>query len=557
MERLGRHLALAVLAGALATMAAVIAVRPWGGFLREPWAEGDGVLYAAMAVTMVRHGWVSWNPDLGYPFGMDLAGFPMPEFRSWGLLWVMTRVTEDPFVAVNLLFLSGFALVGAASYLLFAAAVRSTWLSLLLAVAAALLPWHFTRANHLLLADYSPVPLALLIGCLMWRGWWDDRPRRLIPVALVAVHIGMGGAYYVAFALLGWAPVVIWRLWRHRRLQRLVADLMPAALASATLLASVALWMAQGRQPSVDASFARLPEQSLVFAGDLPTLLKPWPFWPTSIEEGAANYHLIAGLAVLLTVVLLVLLGVRREAVRPGLLPLRAEVGPWLLLFGWFVVWYIAGLGYLLALILTPEIRSWGRLSLQIAFVSLVVLGICARRLVDARPMWLPAVAAALVLVLGGQLALDHRPLLAPAARVTAGEARTYAELARAALEQPCPVLQLPVMDHPEDWTLAPRYGMEAYDHLWLAIMAPELPLSFGTVRGTDAAVLARQRSSKESPLEQLVANARADGFCAVHLDRLGMDGDAADAITRALGRPITQTDRWSLFRLTGTSAQG
>ena len=143
---------------------------PWG---RGTWTTGDAALMYMTASTMIRFGWFTHNPDVGYPFGMDLGNFPFPEIHQWALLRVVTAFTDDPFVALNVFFLLGFFAVGFFSFLLFDATVRHRWLALILAVVLATLPWHYSRFHHTLLADYSPVPIALLLAHGMWSGGWS------------------------------------------------------------------------------------------------------------------------------------------------------------------------------------------------------------------------------------------------------------------------------------------------------------------------------------------------------------------------------------------------
>ncbi len=106
---------------------------------------------------------------------MDLAHIPFAEIHQWAVLRGVAVFTEDPILALNVFFLLGFFAVGFASFLLFDATIGNRWLAIALAVALATLPWHFSRFHHTLLADYSPVPIILLLAYRMWTGWWSLR----------------------------------------------------------------------------------------------------------------------------------------------------------------------------------------------------------------------------------------------------------------------------------------------------------------------------------------------------------------------------------------------
>ena len=96
---IGRFAALAVITGAISVIAALISIRATADYLSQPWGKGDAPFFYTLAANLIRHGWITYNPDIGFPYAMDLAHFPMPEFRSWGLLTVISWFTQDPILA--------------------------------------------------------------------------------------------------------------------------------------------------------------------------------------------------------------------------------------------------------------------------------------------------------------------------------------------------------------------------------------------------------------------------------------------------------------------------
>jgi hypothetical protein len=549
----GRLLGMTSLAGVLAVVGAVIALRLDGDYLHVEWGRGgDATFYRLLTSTMIRHGWVTYNPDIGYPYAMDIARFPMPEYRSWWALKVITWFTDDPSLALNLLFLFGFFLVGAASYLLFIATSRLEWLSLVLAVSAATLPWHFHRFTHVLIADYSPAPLALLLAFLMWTGWWTRSNRRLAIATAAAAYIGLGGLYYAAFSVIVLAPVTVWRIAKGRRVNQWWRDAVILATIPVTLGIAVAAFASSSKGPGTAPTYVRDPDESLAFAGVLKSLVEPWPlsagqpFW-----EGWAFLNLVAAVAVVAAVVLALILAIPRVARdSPSWHGLGAEITPWLRMMVWVLVWCAPGLGYLFATTVWPVVRSWGRLTVFIAYIAMVVLGIALKWFIRRRPRAMPAVVVGLCLAVAWQVGQDHRVLLTPTAESLEAEARPYVAEVRSTLAPGCPILQLPMMRNPEDWSLNKDLGMPAYDHMVMPIVAPEYRWSFGVVTGSSQWDQAEARYFGDVSMSDLIERAREDGFCAIHADLVGLDAQQRAELTAELGQPLVSHGRWRLFTM-------
>ncbi len=545
----------AAVAGLLSLACAALAIRLEPTSLRLPWGVGDSAFYYMLASTLLRFGWVSHNPDVGFPFGMDLGHFPMPEFRSWGVLKAISWVVDDPFTAVNLLFLAGFFFVGACSYLLFHATVRLPWLAMILAVTAATLPWHFLRFQHVLLSDYSPVPIALLLTFLMWSGWWTNSPLRVSLAVLGSVYVGSGGLYFAFFAMLGLAPVLMWRIVTLRRLRTWWPDLLVTLTVPITLGVCVVAFTATARGPSTGDTFIRSADESLSYAGDFPSLISPWPWWPAEALEGSANSSLIAVIAAFAALALLIVLPFPTRAPSPGRVALVGELTPWFRLLVWFSIWFAAGPGWVFSSLVTPVIRAWGRLSLEIVFVVLVIAGIALRRWLRERPKAALWVAALLGITLVWQVGQDHRPFLLAGMEDLNSSANAYTSELRGVLPAGCPILQLPLMRNPEDWSLT-ELGMGAYDHWWIALYAPEYEWSFGVVSGTEEGLAANSRYF-DVAWDELQVNAREDGFCAVHADAVGLGDAELKVLETALGPAIASEGRWSLYGLAGAADPG
>lgn len=565
LGRSTRTILWAVAAGSLSVLAAGVSLRltsgalglPWG---RGTWIAGDAALMYMTASTMVRFGWVSQNPDVAFPQGMDLAHIPFAEIHQWSVLRAVTAFTDDPVLALNVFFLIGFFAVGFTSFLLFDATIRNRSLAIVLGVALATLPWHYSRFHHTLLADYSPVPVFLLLAFLMWTGWWSDSRKRLALGLVGALYVGTAGVYYAFFACLILGPVLLRRIFVGRRLRQWWRDALVVASIPAVLAASlIAHRSLAATELSVSALGERVPIMSIGFAGIGQSLFTAWPF-SDGTREGSAQFSVLVAVALAVSWIALIAFTIGSIRGRTGreFTRLHSELRPWFLLLVWTLVWFLPGAGWLFALTVTPEIRSWGRLSMVLAYLAVVILGILLRELGHRGRGAGVAVAAGLIVLLGWQVALDHRPLTIPRqSRELEVAGATYAAEVGRVLDAGCPVLQLPALEFPEDWRAEWRDGgMGAYDHMWVQLYAPDFRWSFGAPRGTEGAALA-QRKYAQGSMAGRVENARADGFCAVHVDARGLDEQELAEIRDLLGDPAAEVGRWALFPLASRTAPG
>ena len=366
------------------------------------------------ARTMLDFGWINWNPNAGYSYGMDTAYWPSPELHQWLLLKLVLAVVDRPVAALNVFFLLGFFIVGFCSFLLFGPAVRWQGLAVALSVTAATVPWHHSRFPHTLLADYSPVPMFLLLALLMWNRWWANSNRRLIIALVASLYVGSGGVYYAFFACLVLGPVLVGRMWASRRLTAWWRDAAVVMAIPVTLLACLLAHRSLSVQAAAGTTYLRDPIESLAFAGDVLSLFTPWPFQELVRMEGIGPlqrdrqprhgpvcgrtrcFHRVGK--------------PQPRDVWP--LVLESELRPWFRLQVWVLIWCLPGMGWVFATLVSPNIRSWGRLSIVLMFICLTIAGILLRWLADRRPrarIWLVTGVAAVLLA---QIALDHRVLL-------------------------------------------------------------------------------------------------------------------------------------------------
>ena len=120
--------------------------------INVPWGGGD------MTATYVNaEAWNWWSygvtTHFGFPYGMNLNYFPGLDITQNTFSHLISVLTGQPFIGINVLLIVSFPLVAVMAY----AAIRlmglKSFLAIALAVSFTFIPWHWGRAlGHLYLA---------------------------------------------------------------------------------------------------------------------------------------------------------------------------------------------------------------------------------------------------------------------------------------------------------------------------------------------------------------------------------------------------------------------
>jgi phosphoglycerol transferase len=390
--------------------------------------------------------------------------------------------------------------------------------------------------------------------------------RRTLLTVAFCVAVASTGIYYAAFtALLLLGAMVIALVARVGR-----AAVAGGAICLALILAGVLLHLspsiAYRWDNGVNPASERHPRESEIFALKLSDLVFPVdlhrlePFArfvadykaasPLRSEPMALGPVAAAGFIALMFVALAVLVG---RPARAGPPLVRHAAAATLLAF---LIGTVGGISTVIALLVTPQLRAWNRISIFIAFFAFlavaVALGALGRRL-EARPLGPPAFAVVLgaVLVFGlwNQVTYNHVPPY-ELAGVYAEDRRFVREIERR-LPPDAAVFQLPYVAFPESRQLVDLYEndlLRGYLH------SEDLRWSAAATKGRPEDWV---DDLSGMPTATLLDASAAAGFAGLLVDRYGY-ADRASALENELrGRLGTEPlvsgyFRHSFFDLTG-----
>lgn len=576
-------------AAAVALVLTVPLLELWNADLAVPLHDGTDVPYIRMLVQEIDEtGGFFHNPRLAAPLGQELRDYPEVDPISFVLLRLLTLVSSDPDVALNLFYLLTFPLIALSAYAVLRRRVGGGP-AFVAAVLYALLPYHFARGeSHLFLAAYWAVPLAchLILVLLTGERAFERRPagggrmgvwasRRSLLTVGACLVVGSAWFYYAAYSLILLAAVSVLALVARPSRATLTRSAAVVGITAFFTMVSLAPYMVHRASEGPNTFYAaRAPQESESFALKLMQLALPiedhrigrLERFSRHYARTAPNQHIdeypAAHLGATGALGLAWLLLVAGAALVPGRDHgyVRRYGPPAAGALVAFLFATTGGLGSLFAYTLTTELRQWNRLSVFIGFFALLGVAMALdglRRRVHSNrartgfALLLAAVLAVGVLDQTGPPP-DHAALAATDKRDAAFVARIESRLPHGAA-----VFQLPYVTFPESTPTRIPY----FDQLRGYLHSERLRWSYGDVTG-------RKREWRDDlvgqPLEAVLRAASVTGFHGIEVSRLAYRdrGAALEAkLSRRLGvTPLVSADRsrsfWDLRPYTATVRQ-
>ena len=175
----------------LAIVGLAVAVVLWvsyGSMLfqaRYPLAyDGDALSHAMLVKSVIDDGWFPWrSSSLGAPFGTVFLDYPSSDGLSILTMKVIAWFGSDWVSVLNRFYLLTFFSVAWVAYaVLRSFSIDRLW-CLLGAVLFSCAPYHFLRVEHLLLASYLSVPLAIWLAARVFQ---SRGPAKLSTISALA-----------------------------------------------------------------------------------------------------------------------------------------------------------------------------------------------------------------------------------------------------------------------------------------------------------------------------------------------------------------------------------
>ncbi len=586
----------------LTCFAAFRALKLWLADFSVPFQYlNDATAVQAHFKTVLETGWYEYQPALGAPVGQNYHDFPQADNLAMFYAKFIGLVTDQVGVAVNSYYLLGFPLAAITAVWFFRVCGVAKFFSVVLSVLYAIAPFHWEKAeNHLFLAAYFPVPLALglIVMAIRSDALWGVRQgvpklwgivsgRGAGTMAIMAL-VGTASSYYSVFVLILLAPAGLVALVRTRRWRRFLgvalAGIGLVAVMVANMLPDLLYSWVHGNNLG---ALVRDDSESERYALKLAALLLPAPEhqfapfarlrniydanYPFPGERPALGMIGAIGFVVLLAFIV-VLLGTVAAAGRTT--PLTAAQSRLRAMFGYlslltlvaFLFSTVGGFATLVSFV-TSSLRSWNRMSIFIAAMALAAVGLGVTALATrfghrrnfscGQTRVLSAALAAVILVVGiwDQSTGKAVPAYALVQSQWHNDQDWVDEL-EAALPDGAAIFQLPYQAFPE---AASINGVVYTDQLKPYLHSTTLRWSAGGMRGRAEVDWAGTVAAE--PTAQMVADLGTTSFEGIMVDRRRYTDAGAgieNSLTRILGDPlkISLDGRYSYFSLATEKAR-
>lgn len=356
------------------------------------WVASDALIVTGFLKVMREELWIPFtaikSARLSFPEGLDFAQWPMTDVFHWSSLHLINLFSSTSTVAYNLYFIIGAGLITTSMGFLCLSLGLGFPLALTAGLAYSSLPFGFERLHHLFLAMYFQVPLIfyVLLNFQKKMSWYV--------FFSMGAFVGLTGIYYAFFSsvLVGLFFLVsilgCFFGWSNSEFRILFTNSVSYMGGKLLFLAISMLpnWIYLSNHGDPNTT-KRSPGESLIWALDVENILLPptshWfpPYasirslffsWEKlkfmSDYEGYAEY---LGVLSLFGLGLCIYHSVRlfRGA--------KKTTNPIFLYLGFIALICLGlalryGLGYLFAITVSPQIRSWNRASLFIATAGLI-----------------------------------------------------------------------------------------------------------------------------------------------------------------------------------------
>lgn len=537
----------------------------WRADLRTPFEYGGDALFHGMVIKgIIDNGWYLRNNFIGMPGGAELFYFPMADNLHFLLIKLFSLFTSDYALIFNFYFLLTFPLTTISSLYVF----RHFKISYLIAVLGSLLytflPYHFFRnQHHLVLAGYYIVPLMVTVllwvfsGKLLASGSDDNksglrlnlRSKRFIASIVICLLIASGGlgyyAFFACFFLLvaGVSAALYWKSVRHLMVSLILAAVVFSGFVI-NLVPNMIYIRSQGESRTVkrgtgEAEGYGLKITQLLLPIDghrIPVLARLKEQYNSSAPLVNENSNATLGVVGSIGFLTLLLWLLFRKPAAAQMMEgdetstLLSHLS--ILNIGGVLLATIGGFASLFALLISPQMRSYNRVSVYLGFFSLfaVVLlleDVFRRHASTSRARTIFTACLGLILLLGILDQTGKGVFFVPHYAAFGSENASDADFVKrieAAVPGGAMIFQLPYVEFPEN---PPVNLMQDYEHFRPYLHSKNLRWSYGAIKERDNARW--QMSTVNLPTDQFLETLSLAGFSGVYVDRKGYADNGAE----------------------------
>jgi phosphoglycerol transferase len=528
--------------------------------------SSDSLMFEMLVKGTMDHGWWWKNPSVSAPYEFHALAFPSNSNVDHVIVWFVSRFTSGIGWCINVSWMVMLIIAGISTAFCSEELGLSRTSSWLIGLLYAFAPYALYRhVDHFSLAVYL-IPLPATTALLVALNRIPTGRLRWILIGGCGL-IGLNYIYYAFFSVffLALAAAASYTRFRSKPAVSFAAiGLFVVTLASGlNLLPSMYVWAKEGR-PRILRE--KVPAESEVYGLKIRQLVSPVfessikPFRKWTEKEAAAQYpleteNMIDRLGFIATLGFLAILAAPLFGWRAKRSQGELVFASGQLALGGVLLATIGGFGSLFALLISPDIRGYNRITGFLSFFALLAVGVALDRLLRAakiRSLPRAGLAAAVAIALFGLY--DQTQALQSLNRAHTSLApefhavENYVQRLEADLPAGSAVYQLPFRTYLNDEGIR---RMRPYDHLKLSLVSHHLRWNYPAFSNEQVDF---QEFLMKLPVPDFLQELKARGFRALLIDRNGF-ADGGTEITasceRLLGHgALAGTDRYVTYDL-------
>ena len=538
----------------------------------------DGLIHLVWIKAIGEHGWYLHNPNLGAPTAMDMYDFPLVEGLHLFIMKVLYYLFGDAVVVGNVFYLLTYPLTTLSAMFVFRRFGVNSSISIVGGLLYAFQPYHFARGmGHLFLAAYYILPLSIMMAVWVFldrvklfanreQPASDAEVRahrwRLAGCVLICLLQASASIYYAFFTcfllvVAGAAASLSRRQWYPALTSAVFITILFSGVVANVAPNLLYRWEHGKNSEACNRSYI----EAEIYGLKIGQMILPAVGHPISklnrtresyeARSPVSNENSFSAMGIYASIGFLCLIGMLlKKDMQDQVLLGLSKMNVFAVLLG-----TVGGLGLIFNMIISPQIRCYNRLSIVIAFISLLAGGILVQRLRDSmarqgRPPWQFGMLLALTLVIGiaDQIprGLSNAEVLAEKRATCESDQAYFCGLAEILPDQAM-IHQLPYVPFPG----SPDIGeMKDYVHARGYLHTNHLRFSYGCMRGRPGDRWLKALCEK--PVEEQLPLLAAAGFSGVSIDRRAYEDRGQELESRiaaiAHSEPIVSPDECLVF---------
>jgi len=519
--------------------------------LKYPFIYDGDMLQVYMHIKMIITGDFPFyaypsSDFLSLPFGFNGADFPFPAASNILFIKFLSLFSNDIFIIANSYIILSYFMAASSMFSVLRRLRVESYLAIAVSLLYALIPFHYFRIGHFWFANYFLLPITIYYLLLLWRSkplffikkfnekkYRLDLSSRNAIIVFVLILFSVWNFYYTFFFVIFAFAVTISALYYRRTRYHLFSGLLMIFIATAPFAVSMIPYTiyqsVNGKNTQVALRGAedseryglKIAQMLLPVDGHnnaaLSKIKEDYSAAPLINENRFAALGLFGSIGFIIMTIFMLFHERYFSTIKK--LSIVAYSG--------VIVATIGGYSSLFALLVTPQIRGYNRISIYIATLALIVFALLLNYLIKRYlpgKILRPITSLALSLIILRIGIYDQAP-----AYMSFDNYKKYINSFQSdksfvkeieneiALEDDKKVFQLPYMFYPEHPAIN---GMSGYTQSVSYLHSPQIKWSYGAVRGRESDKWIKRVIKK--PLKEQIEILKASGFNGLHIDRRG-----------------------------------